>query len=184
MLRLFFAVWPSPSWCAQLRALAAGALANAGGRPQESADCHVTLCFLGAVDEAQRVPLCRSCERIATVAAAFTLSFDRLEYWHRPRVLAAVASQTPAAATALVEQLVAAAATHGLKADPKPWRPHLTLARSVPARQFREPARSVQTLSDAKPLAVEHFHLVESRRTDHRRYQLLASWPLIPNTNA
>jgi 2'-5' RNA ligase len=147
----------------------------AGGRLTAPADLHVTLSFLGAVEEPALAALVTCVSQIQ--AAAFTLEFDRIEYWRAPRVLVASALHAPAGGRALVQALQDAARGLGLTPDPKPWRPHLTLARAVSPRLPAE-ARNEPRLRPSLAIAADNFHLAESRHVDQRRYALISSWPL------
>jgi 2'-5' RNA ligase len=140
------------------------------------ADWHVTLCFLGPVEQSAVEPMM---VRAALVqAATFTLRFDRIERWREARVLVATASQVPAEARDLVQALHGAAQELGLKPDQKPWRPHLTLARSARTARAMPAALDEERLPTALAMPVSRFHLAESRRDGPRRYTSLGSWPL------
>jgi RNA 2',3'-cyclic 3'-phosphodiesterase len=161
---------------------AAPALGAAAGRPLAQADWHVTLCFLGAVGEAQQAALCVRAGEIQ--AAAFELRFDALALWRGARILAASGARVPPAGLELVQALAAAAREVGLAPDLKAWRPHLTLVRSVTAQ--RSPAAVALELRPALPLPATRFYLAESQglgeqvcgASEGRRYATLASWPL------
>lgn len=157
-----------------------------GGRAQASVDLHVTLCFLGAVDEAQFAALCERAGRIA--AASFELAFERLEWWREARIVAATLARVPPAGVTLAAALAKAAQQLGLAPDLKSWRPHVTLLRG--ATMSRLPA---ELAGDAWPalhltLPVTRFYLAQSQglgaqvcgRAEAPRYATLASWPLQP----
>lgn len=150
-------------------------------------DLHVTLCFLGAVAEPELAALC---ERAGDInAAAFELSFQRLELWHQARILAATVEHVPGAAAELARALAAAAGELGLVLERRPWRPHITLARGVPLPRAAAPAAgSGDAALRLLPLTLPagRFYLAESQgveaqgcgRTEAARYARLASWPL------
>jgi 2'-5' RNA ligase len=161
-------------------------LAAATGRALARADLHVTLCFLGAVSEAQLAPLCERAGKIE--GASFELAFDRLEWWRPARALAATAACVPPAGAQLAAALASAARGLGLAPDERPWRPHMTLLRGVTAQQLpAEPA------GEAWPairltLPASRFYLAESQGLGAQAcggaeapcYAALASWPLRP----
>jgi RNA 2',3'-cyclic 3'-phosphodiesterase len=161
---------------------AAPALGAAAGRPLAPGDWHVTLCFLGAVGEAQQAALCVRAGEIR--AAAFELQFDALALWRGARILAATAARVPPAGLQLVQALAAAAREVGLAPDLKAWRPHLTLVRSATAQRL--PAAVAPELRPALALPATRFYLAESQglgaqvcgASEGRRYATLASWPL------
>jgi 2'-5' RNA ligase len=158
----------------------------ASGRALAPPDLHVTLCFLGAVGEAQLEPLCARAGQIE--ASSFELAFERLEFWREARILAASVARVPPAGLALAQALATAARQLGLAPDLNAWRPHLTLVRGASAQRLpAEPA------GDARPvlqltLPVSRFYLAESQGLgpqggsafEGRRYGTLASWPLRP----
>jgi RNA 2',3'-cyclic 3'-phosphodiesterase len=154
-------------------------LAAAAARALARADLHVTLCFLGAVSEAQLAPLCERAGKID--GASFELAFERLEWWRAARVLAATATGVPPAGAQLAAALAGAARQVGLAPDERPWRPHMTLLRGATVPQLAaEPIRLT--------LPVSRFYLAESQglgaqacgRAEAPRYATLASWPLRP----
>lgn len=181
MNRLFLALWPD---AALARDLAAGLPPELGGaRPLALADLHVTLCFLGAVDEAATAALvARAAD---TAARSFELHFTRIESWRRARVVVALADEVPEPARALAAGLATQARALGLTPDEKPLRPHVTLARGGASAGFPE---SVQASAAWRPLhwRPRSFHLAQSQQLGEQRsgagaalrYRLLASWPL------
>ncbi len=178
MRRLFFAARPPE---AVSLALADAVSITAGplpGRPVGMADWHVTLSFLGSVDDARLEPLCRRAAQVEM--APFELSFDRLEYWRGAKVLVACVPDGASRSTgqALVETLVTLVQALGITPDSKPWKAHLTLSRGLAPHVV--PPSLLDGPLQLKPVrwSVEHFDLVESRPIDDRRYQTLASWPL------
>jgi len=161
-------------------------LRAAGGRALPSVDLHVTLCFLGAVGEAERAALCVRAGNID--AASFALEFERLESWREARILAATVARVPPAGVELAAALAAAARAVGLAPDLRAWRPHVTLLRGVTAQRL--PA---ELAGDARPalrltLPATRFYLAQSQGLGAQvggaaqppRYATLASWPLRP----
>jgi 2'-5' RNA ligase len=124
--RLFFALWPDESLRATLEA-SRGRLFPLAGRPVSPGNLHVTLAFLGAVDDTK---LARLAE-LAGPVAPFPVLFDRLEHWTRPRVLAAVASDPPPRLRAIVDGLWQRLDRLGFAREARPWVPHLTLVRDL-----------------------------------------------------
>ena len=132
--RLFVAVEPSQA-CRALLARAQATIAERFPRLrvrwQPAANLHLTLAFLGHVDDA-RVDACA--ERVDRVAGAhrpFDLTTTRLGAFPsplRPSVLWLGVRADPADALAHLQRDVAAA-FRDVRSDPKPFRPHLTLAR-------------------------------------------------------
>jgi 2'-5' RNA ligase len=197
--RLFFALWPEDDWSSRLIEAAAPALSGAGGRALAGVDLHVTLCFLGAVGEAQRAALCVRASQLAAVS--FELEFERLEFWRQAGIVAATVARVPLAAVELAHGLSRVAREVGLTPDPKPWRPHVTLLRGLTAPRVAAQPLPAQPAGQASPalhlkLPVACFYLAESQGLGApagvgaeppaaqaaaiRRYARLASWPLRP----
>jgi RNA 2',3'-cyclic 3'-phosphodiesterase len=179
--RLFFALWPEADFIARLRT-AAHPLQLAGGRAVADLDLHVTLCFLGAVEETSLPALC---ERAAALRLPpFELEFEAIEYWSRSRVLAATSATVPAAGMALAGALHAQARALGLRTEEHPLRAHVTLWRGSAAD--RVPAAGPWPLSPPLRLAAGNFYLAQSQQLEATsagslapcRYARLVAWPL------
>jgi 2'-5' RNA ligase len=102
---------------------------ESGARLVPRTNYHMTLAFVGAVAAPLLDVLCRigSAQR----AAAFALRFDAYEYWPKSEVIVATARSVPAELERLWEQLHRDLAEYQCAVDPKPLRPHVTLARKV-----------------------------------------------------
>lgn len=148
--RLFYALWPDP---AQRAALAAAAqrLFPLSGRPVDAADYHVTLAFVGSVEES-RLDAFRE---LAVPLAPVELTLELVEHWPKPRVRLALL----AAVDALWHRLDRL----GIAREARPFRAHATLARDV--RQWR-------TGRPFPPVAwiASRISLVESRADAVPRY--------------
>jgi 2'-5' RNA ligase len=148
--RLFFAFWPDEPLRQALES-ARNRLFPLSGRPVPVAGLHVTAAFLGAVSEARLGALLA----LRGPVPPLTITFDRLEYWPRPRVLVAATTHLPNNLRQLVDGLWQRLDRLGLAREPRPFRPHVTLARDV---------RSVRDNLPWAPLAwpVDRLELVES----------------------
>jgi 2'-5' RNA ligase len=174
MLRLFFALQPTPEQNAALTAQVAPLAASLAAQPVRAENLHATLCFIGAL-EPERLDALRA------VAAKIrgrhvTLRFDALEHWEQPKILCATASEASQSACELAESLAEAAVAAGFTPDIKPFRAHLTLARKV-SRDLSVPMPRALT----PPLVVrcDRFVLMESRRNDAGSvYSAVDHWPL------
>jgi 2'-5' RNA ligase len=179
--RLFFALWPEANFIASLRAVA-NPLGLAGGRAVADLDLHVTLCFLGAVEESSLPALC---ERAAALELPrFELEFEAIEYWSRSRVLAATSATVPAAGAALARALHAQARALGLRTEDRPPRAHVTILRGLAASAV--PATGPLPLTPPLRLMASNFYLAQSQQLEPLsagglapgRYARLAAWPL------
>ena len=176
-VRLFFALWPSPS-----PSPGAGRRdrpgRRPGGRPARSGSQparHPGVPRRGAGSHDSR--------NLVVVGGqggypAIELDFDRLEYWPKPKVLVAMASQVPPRESTSWTGS-GSGSSRWVARETRPWRPHLTLVRKI-----RRPPPDGLSL-DARPLppagdpARWGLALVESvTHPDGARYRPLAEWPL------
>ncbi len=131
---------------------------------------HITLSFLGAVLESDRVRLGRlelDCPE------AFDLSLQNLRFLRRRQMLWLEPSTPPDALRRLVDGLGAGLDACGIARDARPFHAHLTLARKV-CRGFTGP-RSVEPIR----WTVRSVELMESvLDRSGARYRVLHSWPL------
>lgn len=168
--RLFFALWPDDKTRQKLAHLTQSIKAE-GFKWVQPHNLHVTLVFLGRVDEDVELLIKQSAGGIS--AQPFELTFDSLSYWNRPRILCLTCQQpVPEAASILAAALEIAAVNCGLQTDPRPYTPHITLARHA------------RYLPDVKiePIIwrTEAFCLVEScSEPDGVFYKVIQQWPLI-----
>ena len=168
--RLFFALWPDQDFCQRLLEHAKPGLRESNGRAVARDNLHITLAFLGNVDETEQQCLQHMAEAIQL--PAFDLNLDRLAYWPRPRVVWAGTNDTPEVFIQLAKSLQRGVAACGLQIDTRPPVAHLTLKRKV--------TKAGRGLAFA-PLAwhVERFYLVASRTLPEGPvYTRLQSWSL------
>jgi len=165
---MFFALWPDDAVRAQLAHWSRELHGLCGGRPTRSESLHVTLAFLGSVEEARAAEV----ERAATEVAprAVTLVLDRPGYWKHNRIAWAGASTVPAGLDAFVAELRSALARSHIGFDPKGFVSHVTLLRDA-----REP-KAMPAL-DPIPWKVDGFALVQSVTLPRgSRYEIRRSW--------
>ncbi|MDI1232275.1 MAG: RNA 2',3'-cyclic phosphodiesterase [Methylobacter sp.] len=171
--RLFFALWPDDETRQTLTRLGRSISAKEFKWVQPH-NLHVTLVFLGQVDKDAELLIKQSVAGIT--AQPFSLTFDSLSYWSKPKILCLTCLQpAPEAAVLLAAALAAAVANCGLQTDTRPYTPHITLARHA------------RYLSDVKiePIVwrAEAFCLIEScSEPDGIRYQVIQQWPFIKPT--
>jgi 2'-5' RNA ligase len=118
-MRLFVAVWPSPGVCDVLRALARPELP--GLRWTTEDQWHVTLRFLGSVDDALVAPLVAALPP-AGVDVTMGPAMARL----RPSILVAPVAGLDEVAAAVLDATTPLVPVE----EARPFRGHLTLARS------------------------------------------------------
>jgi 2'-5' RNA ligase len=128
--RWFFALWPDETVRDALAARIP-ALLPVGARATHPSDLHLTVAFLGPLAPDLLGCAERAVDRIQ--AAAFDLEIGRVGHFARARVLWCAPLAPPEALPALVADLQKQLSTCGLAADPRPYRPHITLARKAVA---------------------------------------------------
>lgn len=187
-MRLFVAVAPDP---AVRHALAAAAfrLESALG-PAASAfrftsreKLHVTLRFLGSVDEARVPVLTRALAGAAADVAPFPLEFSGAGAFpsvRRPRVLWLGTGAGADELVALAARVELAVNACGFEPESRPFSPHLTVARSREPRRTRSAEEASARLAGAIAwLEVREIVLFRSAPAPGGvRYEPLATLPL------
>lgn len=171
--RLFFALWPDPELAEHLHALGVELVrqAHGRGRPMAPATLHLTLAFVGAVSRAQRDELVEAAAKI--IAPEFEMTLDRLGFWPRGGIVYVAGEIVPSRQRRLFDALAELLVAQGIAADPRPWQPHVTLARNV--RGLRPPR-----LGEGLHWRARDFVLVESHlHPAGARYEILGRWPLV-----
>jgi RNA 2',3'-cyclic 3'-phosphodiesterase len=134
--------------------------------PQEQ--LHLTLLFLGEVEEYQLEPVCRALEHIVSIP--FSLTFSQPGRFPRsgtPRVLWFGVERQPALEL-LAQRVKAAALFCGIVVDERPFSPHITLARvKVPMPPGLNDYLNHPAALSIPPLAVRDFVLFQSRLMPH-----------------
>jgi len=174
MLRMFFALQPTPAQSAALVDAVTPLVKELAGQPVPAANLHSTLCFIGAVVEEKLAALQEAASRVRGHPIALT--FDTLEFWEKPEILCATAAENSFARD-LSSAVFDAARAAGFTPDVKPFRAHLTLARKV----RRRVAEKLQWPRALAPVHVrcEQFVLMQSRRDESgSTYSVVDSWPL------
>jgi 2'-5' RNA ligase len=183
-VRLFFALWPDATTRALIADAASALRLTDHARRVPPENYHLTLAFVGEVSETQLAVL----QQIGSGqrAAGCTLSVEAFDYWPEPKVVVALASETPSALIGLSTQLYRELALRDAAQNPgrlfaspaAPLRAHVTLARKVaqaPVLQAMSPfhwnARS--------------FSLVRSDTSGpHSVYTVVDTWPLLDESPA
>jgi 2'-5' RNA ligase len=167
-LRLFFGIMPDKS-CTQALRKSLSRLPPVHARPVPQVNHHITLVFLGSIDE-DRIPCIK--EQANKVSfRPFSFLLDTLGRFKRARVLWMGASEVPRAMSRLQSDLAEALKDCNFTPEERKYHPHLTLYRKFNA--------DVPDVS-LKPVRweVRAFHLMISESTDEGvRYRSLATFP-------
>ena len=154
--RVFFALWPEEDLRDAVGAAISG-LPRLRGRPVARSNWHITLKFLGEID--QRMLAAATAAADAVAAEPFELMLDHFGHFPRAGVVFLGASAVPRAAVTLVTALDNRLEQAGFAARRRPWQPHLTLWRKVRRRpELSDPAAPIRW-------PVGAFALVRSERT-------------------
>ena len=151
--RVFFALWPDHRQRDRLRDTINSVARTVEGRMVDRRNWHITLAFVGDISESLIPELQRRAAEIKV--QPFRLSFDRLEFWARPRVACLVAATVPSELQQLVLELHGVIQDVGVIPEDRTYRPHITVARS--ARAF-----TTERLSQRSTSEWSEFTLMES----------------------
>lgn len=167
MKRLFFALWPDDDSRRKLDDL--NRKIDGPGRKLVPENLHITLVFLGNVDEEIAEAVQKQAASIK--GSPITLSFDELDFWRRPRVLCLTCRRQPKNLYVLVNALTRMVEAFPIQLDKRAYRAHITLARKAQRRPD----------IDFEPIKIRsnRFALVQSVSTQQGvRYIVLESWSL------
>jgi len=133
-VRLFFALWPPPAAASALHDWARRAARQSGGRVTRAETIHLTLAFLGEIEEA-RISSLKSLAR-ASGGEAHALPIEQARYWKHNRIVWAGPNEIPVALMNLTGYLVSQLERKGFSLESRAFQAHVTLIRK--AREPRE----------------------------------------------
>lgn len=168
MRRLFFALWPDEITRVRLNELATQ-FEQAGLRKLRSANFHMTLFFIGNIEEQFITTILDRANRI--LLPPVSLEFNELDYWPKPKVLCLTCHRQPMSLYRLVNALTLLLSDLPIRQETRPFRAHITLARKAKYRPDML----------FKPVLIEasDFALVESVSTeDGVEYRVVKRWLL------
>lgn len=181
--RLFLALWPDADACTALQGAAKAGLADAPGRLVPSHKLHLTLAFLGQIDQSVRA--CVEAAAASLDFRPFELVFDRLGWFPRTQVLWAgcdlsgASQRSHTGPGSPVDRLAASIAQIvtecGVALEKRPFKAHVTLARKI---------KGPPAIIDIPPIHCEFasFALVASRSGENGvEYHSLAIFPATKN---
>lgn len=145
------------------------------GRAVPPANFHITLAFIGEIDNFKQEQLCLSVDEWLTgrpvSGADFTL--DRVGYWPKPGIYWLGCSSCPQQLASLAEKLWNITARAGGKRARKAFQPHITLYRGC------TDAPVAPATVPSIPVSYRHFSLFESIQGKRGvSYRVLQDWEL------
>ncbi|MGH3343818.1 MAG: RNA 2',3'-cyclic phosphodiesterase [Carbonactinosporaceae bacterium] len=176
-VRLFVALQPPDEVLEELaEATAALRRAHPALRWTRPEQWHLTLAFLGEVGEDRLPALRERLERVAGRHAPLTLSLTGGDRFGREVLWAGVAGDL-LGLERLAGSVSEAARGAEIRVDDRPYRPHLTLARTRRPTDLRRLAKACAAFRGT-PWAARELLLVRSHLGRRPRYDTVASWPL------
>lgn len=176
-MRLFVALVP-PDRVLDEVARAAGAVSDLAPtlRWARREQWHVTLAFLGEVDESKLPELTERLGRAAHRHGPMNLGFAGAGRFDG-RVLWTAVRGDRDRLERLAQSIAAAARRSGIDVDERPFKPHLTLARSKVPTDLRPLVTALHDFESSAWTATD-VHLVRSTLGAMPTYETLAQWPL------
>ena len=128
-MRVFFALWPDEAAASRLAEASKALALLAGGKPVGQAKIHLTLAFLGDLDESRLDAAKGAADGIEH--PSFDLVLDQWGSFRGARVAWAGCTETPKALVGLHADLADRVRRAGFALDERPYAAHVTLARKV-----------------------------------------------------
>jgi 2'-5' RNA ligase len=141
-MRLFFALWPDEPAAARLAALSRELATLSGGRPVAVAKIHLTLAFLGDVEDSALEPARRAVE--GSRHPPFEVALDQVGSFKGARVAWAGCAEPSRGLVDLQSELDSRLRRAGFALDERPYTPHVTLARKVTRAMGRTPTEPIR----------------------------------------
>ncbi len=178
--RVFFALWPDDEVRATLVTASAALRIRHGGRPTRPDSVHLTLVFVGTVEEG-RLPELKAMAEALRVEH-FDTDYDLVECWRHNHIGCLGASQPPEPLFALVKGLETGLKALGIPFDRRPYKPHVTLLRKADCHKQADSGEGGKENPALGPIRwpARDFMLVKSSlRPDGALYEELGRWPLL-----
>ncbi len=173
-MRLFFAVWLDVDTLTAVEGVQERLLAISAGRPMVPETMHLTLSFVGDIDEAQSADRLADLVRIGEQIQlpAFLFHINKISCFEKSKVAWAGTKNVPGELIALQSAIDGMVGQAGFPRDPRPFRPHITLIRNLPA-----PLEMMSTQDIIWPISA--FSLVKVNQSGvGLPYEILHVWPL------
>lgn len=169
MSRLFFALWPDPQVRAEIYDYVSG-IPLENSRLVAESNTHITLAFLGNVDEETSARLIAAASNVSI--APFAISLDQIGWWRKPKIAWLAPSSYPDELSRLATDLHKLSEDCGVSMEARPYRPHLSFARKVTKAVSGNLHRPISW-------NINEFCLLESKSSrSGLEYQVKVRWPL------
>jgi len=132
---------------------------------------HITLLFLGNIENSTINNLCAECDNIS--ASSIELTINEAGFWSKPGILWLGPEIIPAELLSLVGSLRKIARDRKLNPGKNKYHPHITLMRKVLSAPQQPIVKPFNWHAGSFSLVKSHTH------PDGVQYQELASWPLL-----
>jgi 2'-5' RNA ligase len=133
--RLFFAVWPPAKAAASLHAWAREAQRRTGGRATRAEAIHLTLAFLGDVEEGRLEEL----RMLEITGKRHDLPIEQARYWPRKRIAWAGPLELPLALAGIAKELGRTLEQRSFRTEKRAFAAHVTLIRNARAPEALPP---------------------------------------------
>jgi 2'-5' RNA ligase len=170
-MKLFYALWPDAGTRATLAGEDRTLFAGNGGKMVSPDEYHLTINYLGEVDDALLPQLEELGKRAAATAPSCLVELDRVEWWKESNVLVRSAAVTPEPLVRVDHALSVGLKAAGVVQPSRPLKLHLTMVRNI--RPHPLGTGSVPPLA----WSADQLALVQSVSGPGQRYHLLGQWP-------
>jgi 2'-5' RNA ligase len=140
---VFFALWPDNRQRDRMRDFISPVVRQVEGRATDRREWHITLSYLGAIDEGLIAGLVSAARQIRF--EPIRLRLDRMEFWPRPKIAAMVPPRVPTDLQKLVDELNGLAMGVGVLPAERVYRPHVTVVRNAKPFETERLAQSAVT---------------------------------------
>jgi 2'-5' RNA ligase len=164
---MFFAIWPEGTAAMDLARVGEALSGLVGGKPMPPEKIHMTLAFLGSLDEEEAASASSAAGRLEGLP--IRMAIDSVGSFRRAKVGWAAPSEPHAGLAALQSSLAIELRARGFALDERAFSPHATLVRKIGKPVPRAPMAAIAWRSN-------ELTLVES--TGDGRYEVRESWEL------
>jgi len=167
-MRLFFALWPPREAADALHAWALEVRRATGGRALGAESIHLTLAFLGEIEERRVAEL----SGLSAGGERHSLPIEQARHWGRNRIVWVGPRKTPTALRSLVLSLDLELKDRSFRTESRAFSAHVTLIRNARQGTILPPLPALDW-------QVEEFVLVRSRLAAQApSYEVVGRYPL------